>query len=98
MRFNQLKVNARLTTGFGALIVIGIAVAGFGGWELTRIDGQVGKMSALAENAIRVLETNRLVEGAGRLRLRYVATNDEAFAKEFREGQAQAAALLKEAA
>jgi methyl-accepting chemotaxis protein len=98
MRFNQLKVNARLTTGFGALIVIGIAVAGFGGWQLTTIGGQVGKMSALAENAIRVLETNRLVEAAGRLRLRYVATNDEAFAKEFREGQAQAAALLKEAA
>jgi methyl-accepting chemotaxis protein len=98
MRLNQLKINTRLITGFGILIVIGIAVAGFGTWQLSAIARQVGKMGALADNSVRVLETNKLVETGRRVRLRYVLAGDDAFVTEFKESQSQATALLKEAA
>jgi hypothetical protein len=98
MGFNQLKGSIRLYLGFGALILIGIAVAGFGTSQLTSIDGRVTEMGRQADNVVRVLETGRLLTTMRLSSVRYVAEGDEALAKAFKDNQAQASDFMKAAA
>jgi methyl-accepting chemotaxis protein len=95
---NRFRIKARIYTGFGALIVIGLGVAAFGGWQLTKIDGQVEHLSAVSENAARNLQVSQLTEKMRRSSTRFKAVGDESAVKEFNDAQAQATELLATAA
>ncbi|HVJ52209.1 MAG TPA: methyl-accepting chemotaxis protein, partial [Aliidongia sp.] len=91
-------MNVRLYLGFGALILIGIAVAGFGSWQLESINDRVAEMGRQSDNVVRVLQTGRLTALMRLYRLRYIAEEDEALAKQFHEAQSQAVDMMKAAA
>ena len=61
MGFERFNVGTRIWVGFGTLIVLSLALAGFGIFQLSDVGVEAGKMSALAGNVARVLEvTDRL--------------------------------------
>jgi methyl-accepting chemotaxis protein len=95
MGLNQLKVSIRLYLGFGALILIGIAVAGFGAWQLSNINAQVTEMGRESDSVVRALRTNALIETMRRTRLRYGISAEADQAKLFKDSLAQAMELVK---
>jgi len=44
------------------LVLLGVALAGRGVWDLARIDNQLTRLSALSDNDTRVLKIERLME------------------------------------
>ena len=97
-QLNRFRIKSRIYTGFGALIVIGLFVAGFGAWQLTNIGGKVDNLSAISENASRNLQVSVLAQKARRDSLRYKTLWDDSAAKDFTDAQKQAVDLLAEAA
>jgi len=98
LKLNQLRIKTRLYSGFGVLIVIGLLVAAFGGWQLAKIGGQVDHLVAVSENASRNLEVSRLTEQMQRLTLRLKTLGDESAIKDFNTAQTEASELLATAA
>ncbi len=91
-------VSSRLYAGFGALVVIGIAVAGYGFWQLSNTRAQITEMNAVSANTVRVLEETRLVETLRRARQTYSESGDAGVAKEYKDAVTQTLGLLKESA
>lgn len=94
LRLSRLKLSSRLFLGFGALVVIGLALAGFGAWQLTNIEDQVARMGNFAGNTVRTLRQGQLVETMRRSRIQFV-DGEDGKEKEFKETVAATAALLK---
>ncbi len=90
----RLRIKARIYLGFGALIVIGLIVAGFGAWQLTNIDDEADRLTAESENASRNLELSVLVQKARHVSLRFKTMWDESLIKDFGDIQNEAARLL----
>src|SRR5690348_7433268 len=88
------RIKARIYSGFGALILIGLAVAAFGGWELAKLGSQVDRFSSISDNAARNLEVSHLSEILRRAAVRFKAMGDESQVKEFDDAQAKAMGLL----
>jgi methyl-accepting chemotaxis protein len=95
MGLNRLKVNSRLYLGFGILILVGIAVAGFGTSQLLTIRGHVAKMGRQADDVVGVLETGQLLMSMRVSRVRYLLEHEEEQATRFKETQARATDLMK---
>jgi methyl-accepting chemotaxis protein len=91
---NRLRIKARINSGFGALILIGLGVAAFGGWELAKIGGQVDRFSTISDNAARNLEVSHLTEVMRRAAVRFKTMGDESQIKEFNDTQAKTIELL----
>jgi methyl-accepting chemotaxis protein len=62
MAMFRLSIRARIFGGMGILVLLGVALAGRGAWELARIDNQITRLSVLSDNNIRVLQIERLME------------------------------------
>ena len=56
MGFQKFNVSTRISIGFGALIVLSLALAGVGIYQLSGVGDQTQKMNALSANVSRVLE------------------------------------------
>jgi methyl-accepting chemotaxis protein len=69
--FNNLKLRTRIFSGFGALVLLGAGLAGYGVVQLNGVGGKVTTMNALSDNTVRVLETNTLAETLRRGIVRY---------------------------
>jgi hypothetical protein len=95
---SRLRIKARIYLGFGALIVIGLIVAGFGAWQLTSVGKRVDNLSSISENASRNLQVSVLAQKARRLSLRYKTLWDDSVVKDFVDTQKQATELLAAAA
>ncbi len=95
MGLNKLKINIRLYVGFGVLILIGSAVAGLGSWQLTSVDRQVERMSAVADNSVRVLQADAMIESGRLARVHLARDGDESAATTFRDLQAAIAEKMK---
>jgi len=95
---NRFRIKARINAGFGALIAIALMMAAFGGWELSIIGGEVGRLSSVSENASRNLQVNALGEKVRRTALRLKTLWDDATISQFNEAKAQATDLLAAAA
>jgi methyl-accepting chemotaxis protein len=95
---NRLRIKARIYSGFGALIVIGLVVAGFGGWQLAKIGGQVDRFGSISENASRNLLVTGFTKEMRRLTLRFKVAGTESAIKDFDTAQTAAKELLATAA
>jgi methyl-accepting chemotaxis protein len=82
MSLLRLTIRSRLYAGFALLVVLSLALAGFAVWQLSAIQGQVGKMSALSENTVRVLQISVDLQAMRRANLRYLHDQDEPSFKE----------------
>ncbi len=101
MTFNALKnltIKVKLYSGFGVLVALCVALSAFAIMEFNSIGDNVGKMSALSDNAIRALEVDEFFEKMRRSGLRYAYDHDEPSLKENGEVAASAIETLKEAA
>jgi methyl-accepting chemotaxis protein len=98
MRLSDYRIKSRVFVGFGSLILIAAAVAGFGYFQLTAIESQLSKFVSVAGNTSRNLDVQRLTERMRRLARNYQVTQDETVANEFDSTQTRASELLAAAA
>jgi methyl-accepting chemotaxis protein len=98
VKFGDFRIRTRIYAGFGAVILLGAAVTGFGVWQFSALGQDVGRLVAAGADVSRSLEVNRMVELLRRAALKYKTSGDEAAVKEFAEGMARATARLDEAA
>lgn len=82
MSFLTLRIRGRLYGGFGALVLSGLAMAGFGVYQLGQIGEQVAVMANQSVNTIRGTETETELQAIRRALLRYVVDQDDASDKE----------------
>ena len=98
MRLSDYRVKARLYVGFGALIMIGTAVAGVGISQLKTLDDQVRRLIAVDENAARNLQVSQLVESMRRVSVIFKTTGNEDATTDFGDAEILADDLLNAAA
>jgi len=98
MRLNSLTIPARLYSGFGIVILLGAALAGFGYWQLSTIESRTNAMSNYATNSVRVLQTEQLLESLRRAKTKYQLDQDPAALKDFETNQPKALQLMQVAA
>ena len=84
----NLRIRGRLFAGFGALILFGVALAGFAVWQLGEIQTQVESLSRQSASTIRVGEIVTDFQAIRRGILRYVLDQDE---KSFAESETRLA-------
>jgi methyl-accepting chemotaxis protein len=88
MSFLNLRIRGRLYGGFGALVLFGMALAGFAVWQLGEIRTQVGVLSRQSTNTIRAGEIATQLQAIRRAILRYTFDHDE---KSFAEAETRLA-------
>jgi methyl-accepting chemotaxis protein len=88
MHLNRFRITSRLYAGFGALIVLGLALSVFGVWQLSSVESQLGGLVLVSNDTARILDTGHLLETMRRASLRYQGTGEEAAFKEFGEAEA----------
>ena len=93
----RLGIRSRIYGGMGVLVMLGLALAGQGIWQLTLIDAQVARMSALSDNNTRVLQIFGLLETTRRSSLRYKFSATQAALGDGNAADAQIADLLQAA-
>ena len=98
MHINRLTIPFRLYAGFGIVLALGAALAGYGYWQLSRIDDRTTAMTNYATNSVRVLQTDRLLEGLRREKTKYHLDQDPAALQEFAAERAKAQELMEAAA
>jgi methyl-accepting chemotaxis protein len=74
----NLRIRGRLYGGFGALVLLGLAMACIGVWQLWEISARVERMGQQSQNAIRVGTITGDLQAIRRGLLRYILDHDEA--------------------
>ena len=97
MRISCSGVRARIYSGTGILVVLGLVLAGIAVAELASISRQVTAMAARSENSARTLEVERLLEVTGRSALGYWLSGDPMILKQSSAADTSAETLLKQA-
>ena len=98
MLHSRFGIRSRIYGGMGILVVLGLALAGQGVRQLTAIDAQVARMSALSDNNTRVLRIAGLLETARRIALQYKTSATPATLQDGDAADAQIGDLLQAAA
>jgi methyl-accepting chemotaxis protein len=98
IRFSDFKIRSRIYIGFGVLVVIAGALAGFGFYTLSNIGGRLGQYEAIAGNMSRNLQVQYLAEQMRRDALSYSVSQGDSAVDEFDADQATAIDLLAGAA
>jgi methyl-accepting chemotaxis protein len=70
MGLGKFKVSTRISIGFGALIVLSLALAGIGVWQLSGVGGKARTMSTLADHVANVLDATHRLEAIRRAETR----------------------------
>jgi methyl-accepting chemotaxis protein len=78
MSIFNLRIGGRLYGGFGALVLFGVVLAGFGVWQLWEIATRVDTMSLQSDNAIRIVQVSSEMQAVRRAILRYNFDHDTA--------------------
>src|SRR6185312_5842389 len=97
-RLSDFRIKSRIYAGFGALIVLGTAVAGIGVWQMLTLDHQVRQLVQVSENASRNQQTSRLIETLRRMGADYKTTSGSDAVAEFSSRGQLAANLLDKSA
>ena len=95
MSILNLRIGGRLFAGFGAMVLFGIVLAGFGVWQLWNIATQVDGLTHQSTNAIRVVQISSELQALRRLILRYTFDHDEPAYAESEQRLADIANLLE---
>jgi molybdopterin converting factor small subunit len=74
----MLEIKGRLYGAFGALVLLGLALACFGIWQFSAIAARVERMGDQSQNAIRVVQISSEVQAIRRAILRYQFDHDQA--------------------
>jgi methyl-accepting chemotaxis protein len=98
MTLFNLHIRGRLYGGFGALVLFGLLLAGFGVWQLWGIQAQVGELSVQSQNTIRASDIVGELHAIRRAILRYAFDQDEASFAESDKRLTKVTGLLEEAA
>ena len=77
MSFFNFRIMGRLYGGFGALVLSGLVLAGFGVWQLWEIAARVDAMALQSDNAIRIVRMSSELQAVRRAILRYQFDHDE---------------------
>jgi methyl-accepting chemotaxis protein len=77
MSIFDLRIRGRLYGGFGALVLFGVALAGFGVSQLWGIQTKVDTMALQSENAIRIVQISSELQAVRRAILRYQFDHDQ---------------------
>ena len=77
MSIFNFRIRGRLYAGFGALVLFGAVLAGFGVWQLWGIQTSVDVMAFRSNNAIRVVQISSELQAVRRAILRYQFDHDE---------------------
>ena len=77
MSLPHLRIRGRLYAGFGALVLLGVGLAGFAVWQLSEIGAQVGTMTVQSANTIRAGEISLQLQAIRRAILRYTFDQDQ---------------------
>src|ERR1700692_1020748 len=96
MSIFNLRIRGRLYGGFGALVLFGAALAGFGVWQLWGIQADVAEMTVQSQNMIRVSEATTELQAIRRAILRYAFDHDEASFAEAEKRLARVTNLVDE--
>jgi methyl-accepting chemotaxis protein len=94
VKFSDYRIRTRIYVGFGAVILLGAIVAGFGVWQFTALGRDVNRLVAAGSDVTRNLEVNRIIEAMRRAALKYKTSGDESAIKDFADGATQASGLL----
>ncbi|HXZ00285.1 MAG TPA: HAMP domain-containing methyl-accepting chemotaxis protein [Stellaceae bacterium] len=95
LHLNHFRITTRIYAGFGALVLLGVALAAFGVVQLSSVGGQVGRLVAKSDATAINLEFGHELETLRRATLHYSMAADEDSAKEFADTYAQASTSLK---
>jgi hypothetical protein len=90
----KLRIKGRLYSGFGALVLLGLALACFGVWRLSEISARVERMGGQSQNAIRVVQISAEFQAIRRAILRYQFDHDEPTFAEAEKRLADTAGML----
>jgi methyl-accepting chemotaxis protein len=96
-RLNRFRITSRIYTGFGSLIVLGMAIAACGVWQLSATARNVHQLVAVGELTSNDRNSMLAVETMRRTALQYKTLNDQAAVQQFADAYGQAADLLKAA-
>jgi methyl-accepting chemotaxis protein len=97
MSFLNLRIRGRLYGGFGALVLFGVALAGFAVWQLGEIRTQVATLTLQSTNTVRAGEIAAELQAVRRAILRYTFDHDEKSFAEAETRLAKTADLLEAA-
>jgi methyl-accepting chemotaxis protein len=97
MSIFKLRIGGRLYAGFGALVLFGLVLAGFGVWQLGTVQTQVDAMKVQSQNAIRIGEIVTELQAVRRAVLRYAFDQDEATFAEAEKRLTKTTELLEQA-
>jgi methyl-accepting chemotaxis protein len=97
MSLLRLRIAGRLYAGFGALVLLGVALAGFAIWQLGTISRQVTEMASLSDNTMRVQEISVDLQAMARATLRFDFDHDKASMEEADKRGQHALELLETA-
>ena len=93
MSLLRLRIKGRLYAGFATLVLFGVALASFAVWQLSAIEGEVGRMTRISDNTIVVLEISTELQAVRRAILRYNFDHDKpSFAEADKRSQPAASA------
>jgi methyl-accepting chemotaxis protein len=98
MSLSRLALRTRIYAGFSLLILLGLALTAFGGWQLSSIQDGVRRMSKLSDGMVRVSQIGRALETIHRASLAYLATGNEEQLRNASDAAAKATELLQVAA
>ena len=98
MRLPRMSITTRLIAGFGALVVLGVGVAGYAILQMSIVGTNVTRMQTLAEVFQDVLQSGRLLEVQSRAEYRFSVDADQASLKEAKSAAAEVEKLLTGAA
>jgi methyl-accepting chemotaxis protein len=98
MALSRLALRTRIYAGFSLLVLLSLALAVFGGWQLVSIKDGVRRMSALSDNVAHVLEIGAAFETIHRAAVGYMATGNDKQLSNATEAVAKATELLQVAA
>ncbi|MGA2125407.1 MAG: methyl-accepting chemotaxis protein [Xanthobacteraceae bacterium] len=94
MNLLRLGLKPRLFGGFGVLVLLGLALAGYGAWQLSSVGSQAGTTNRLADNMTRLVDLRGKLEMMRRVALRMTTVVDDMAIKEGTAAEQDAAGLL----
>ncbi|MDC7785648.1 HAMP domain-containing methyl-accepting chemotaxis protein [Rhodoplanes tepidamans] len=98
MSLPQLRLSARIYSGFAVPLVFAVALAAFGSYGLLTIESSVERMSALSANTMRSLQISKELEVMRRTALQYKVDGNDAALSEGVAAAERAVGLLDAAA
>ena len=93
---NRLTIRNQILCGFGAIVLVGLAVAGFGVVRLSQIGDEVSIMNKYTFNLIRTQNASEGLEVVRRTLTRYRVDGDQPTLKELTDKTEQVRGLLKD--